>query len=70
MNISNDVFYPREDVNLMMFAGFNEGEEDASGASAEVITMEEPVLASNDKWFNRAFGFIVINFKAAILEIN
>ena len=69
MNIGKDVFKPREYLDLILFAGFNKRKEDASGLSTDIVAMEEPVFASNDKGFNSSLTAIVVDFQAPIVEV-
>ena len=62
MDIAESEFKPSKGIDLMLFAGFDEREEDAAGVSADVIAMEQPVFASNHEGLNGAFGAIIIYF--------
>ena len=44
-------FKPSKGIDLMLFAGFDEREEDAAGVGTDIITMKEPVFASNHEGF-------------------
>ena len=54
VNMSEGVFEPRKDIDLVMLAGFNEGEEYCTGMGTIFITTEEPIFSANNKgWFCR-----------------
>ena len=40
MNVGHHVFQPREDINLVLLAGFNQGEQDAASLSAYIISVK------------------------------
>ena len=53
----------------MMFAGFNQREQDTAGLGPYIIAMKEPVLSANNEGFDRSLTSIVVDFKSPILQI-
>ena len=70
MNGGEHVLKPGKYLDLILFAGLDKRKEDASGLSADIVAMEEPVVASNDKGFNGSFAAIVVDFQASIIEVD
>lgn len=69
VNMGEGVFEPRKDIDLVMLAGFNEGEEYCTGMSTLFISTEEPIFSANNKGFNGSFRAIIINIKPPIIKV-
>ena len=68
-DMSQCIFKPSKGIDTMMFAGFNQREQDTAGLGPYIIAMKEPVLSANNEGFDRSLTSIVVDFKSPILQI-
>src|SRR5450631_2102131 len=59
-----------EDVDLVAFAGGDEGEEDGGGFAAVVGSQKRPVTATNGNAAQGAFGEIIVDVQLAVGGVN
>ena len=52
LNMRKGIFKPRKNIDLVVFTGFNKGEEYCSRMSADFIATEEPVFSADDEGLN------------------
>jgi hypothetical protein len=53
----------------MVFTGLNQEIKNGTGASTDIVAMEEPVFTSDNEGFDGAFGEVVVDIESSIMEI-